>query len=104
MCLCVGHAMICLGPVHVGMLASQGNTINGLSGWRVMQATGKRLVVVSRVSVCIWAIIMGIAMSIAQAATINVNWLITIIGTPNCVLSPLICRFQAQHTDGCVMA
>ena len=45
-----------------------------------MQATGKKLVLVSRVGVCIWAIIMGCAMSIAQAATINVNWLITIIG------------------------
>ena len=52
-----------------------------------MQATGKKLVVVSRVSVCIWAIIMGIAMSIAQAATINVNWLITIIGARSCAAS-----------------
>lgn len=38
--------------------------------------------VVSRVGVCVWAIVMGAAMCIAQAAGINVNWLITIIGTP----------------------
>lgn len=44
------------------------------------QASGERLVMVSRASVCFWAIVMGCAMSIAQAATINVNWLITIIG------------------------
>lgn len=31
---------------------------------------------------------MGCAMSIAQAATINVNWLITIIGGPT--LPPLL--------------
>ena len=63
--------------------------------WRAMQATGKRLVVVSRVSVCIWAIIMGIAMSIAQAATINVNWLITIIGARVCASSHLTCHFSS---------
>ena len=44
-----------------------------------------------------WAVIMGIAMSIAQAATINVNWLITIIGARRCVFSPLSCPFQATH-------
>ncbi|BDA49838.1 Urea-proton symporter DUR3 [Coccomyxa sp. Obi] len=44
------------------------------------QATGGQLVVVSRVGVCVWAIVMGAAMCIAQAAGINVNWLITIIG------------------------
>ena len=35
---------------------------------------------VSRVGVCVWAVIMGCIMSIAQVAGINVNWLITIIG------------------------
>ena len=46
------------------------------------QASGGKLITVSRISVCVWAVIMGCAMSIAQAATINVNWLITIIGEP----------------------
>lgn len=45
-----------------------------------LQATGQQLVRVSRIGVCVWAVIMGIAMTIAQAASINVNWLITIIG------------------------
>lgn len=45
-----------------------------------MQATGKQLVRVSRIAVCVWAVVMGCAMCIAQAASINVNWLITIIG------------------------
>ncbi|KAK9904775.1 hypothetical protein WJX75_002276 [Coccomyxa subellipsoidea] len=44
------------------------------------QATGKQLVSVSRIAVCVWAVVMGCAMCIAQAASINVNWLITIIG------------------------
>jgi hypothetical protein len=35
---------------------------------------------VSRIAVVIWAIIMGIIMCIAQAANINVDWLILIIG------------------------
>jgi hypothetical protein len=43
-------------------------------------ASGSRLVMVSRVLVCVWAIIMGAIMCIAQATNINVNWLITIIG------------------------
>ena len=60
-----------------------------------MQATGKKLVLVSRVGVCIWAIIMGCAMSIAQAATINVNWLITIIGA----LIPTILPRPRGHTQ-----
>ena len=47
-----------------------------------MQASGGKLVTVSRIAVCVWAIIMGCAMCIAQAANINVNWLITIIGAP----------------------
>jgi len=44
------------------------------------QASGERLVWVSRIAVLVWAIIMGIAMSVAQVANINVNFLITIIG------------------------
>lgn len=52
----------------------------------VVQATGGQLVWVSRVGVCVWAIIMGAAMCIAQAAGINVNWLITIIGAPGTIL------------------
>ncbi len=40
----------------------------------------ERLVRVSRVAVFVWAVIMGIAMSVAQVANINVNFLITIIG------------------------
>ncbi len=44
------------------------------------QANSKRLVMVSRIAVVIWAIIMGIIMCIAQAANINVDWLILIIG------------------------
>ena len=35
---------------------------------------------VSRLGVFIWAIVMGCAMSVAQKASINVNFLITIIG------------------------
>ncbi len=45
-----------------------------------LQASGERLVRVSRVAVFVWAVIMGIAMSVAQVANINVNFLITIIG------------------------
>lgn len=48
------------------------------------QADGKRLVLVSRVGVCVWAVIMGAIMCIAQVAGINVNWLITIIGAARC--------------------
>ena len=44
------------------------------------QASGERLVRVSRVAVFVWAVVMGIAMSVAQVANINVNFLITIIG------------------------
>lgn len=45
-----------------------------------MQADGKKLVLVSRVGVCCWAVFMGALMCVAQVANINVNWLITIIG------------------------
>ncbi|KAK9816495.1 hypothetical protein WJX72_001008 [[Myrmecia] bisecta] len=44
------------------------------------QASGERLLMVSRISVCIWAVIMGCASCIVQAASINVNWLIIVIG------------------------
>lgn len=46
------------------------------------QASGERLVCVSRIMVFVWAIVMGCAMSVAQVASINVNFLITIIGAP----------------------
>ena len=49
--------------------------------WRT-QASGERLVWVSRIMVFVWAIVMGCAMSVAQVASINVNFLITIIGAP----------------------
>ena len=42
---------------------------------------------VSRIMVFVWAIVMGCAMSVAQVASINVNFLITIIGAPNTLLS-----------------
>ena len=45
-----------------------------------MQADGPHLVMVSRIAVAVWAIIMGIAMCIAQVANININWLILLIG------------------------
>ena len=44
------------------------------------QASGERLVRVSRIGVICWATFMGIIMCIAQVAQINVNWLINIIG------------------------
>ncbi|KAK9840778.1 hypothetical protein WJX81_004136 [Elliptochloris bilobata] len=44
------------------------------------KASGERLVWVSRIMVFVWAIVMGCAMSVAQVANINVNFLITIIG------------------------
>ena len=44
------------------------------------QADGPHLVMVSRIAVAVWAIIMGIAMCIAQVANININWLILLIG------------------------
>ena len=40
----------------------------------------------SRIAVCVWALIMGAIMCIAQVAGINVNWLITIIGAMRCQL------------------
>ena len=46
------------------------------------QASGERLVWVSRIMVFVWAVVMGCAMSVAQVASINVNFLITIIGAP----------------------
>ena len=45
-----------------------------------VQADGPHLVLVSRIAVAVWAIIMGIAMCIAQVANININWLILLIG------------------------
>ena len=45
-----------------------------------VQADGPHLVMVSRIAVAVWAIIMGIAMCIAQVANININWLILLIG------------------------
>ena len=45
-----------------------------------MQADGPHLVMVSRIAVAVWAVIMGIAMCIAQVANININWLILLIG------------------------
>ena len=47
-----------------------------------LQADGAHLVRVSRIAVAVWAIIMGIAMCIAQVAGINVNWLVLLIGEP----------------------
>ena len=47
-----------------------------------VQASGERLVWVSRIMVFVWAVVMGCAMSVAQVAGINVNFLITIIGAP----------------------
>ena len=44
---------------------------------------------VSRVAVLVWAIIMGIAMCIAQVANINVNWLVLLIGAHSYDSSPL---------------
>ena len=52
--------------------------ISALSG--CMQADGPHLVMVSRIAVAVWAVIMGIAMCIAQVANININWLILLIG------------------------
>ena len=46
--------------------------------WR--QALGPRLIWVSRIGVVVWSIIMGIAMTVVQAANININWLINSIG------------------------
>ena len=45
-----------------------------------VQANGPHLVMVSRIAVAVWAVIMGIAMCIAQVANININWLILLIG------------------------
>ena len=45
-----------------------------------VQADGPHLVMVSRIAVAVWAVIMGIAMCIAQVANININWLILLIG------------------------
>ena len=52
--------------------------IPDFSGW--VQADGPHLVMVSRIAVAVWAVIMGIAMCIAQVANININWLILLIG------------------------
>jgi hypothetical protein len=60
--------------------ACSGNRVGRSDGSWPNQASGERLVWVSRVAVLVWAIIMGIAMSVAQVANINVNFLITIIG------------------------
>ena len=54
-----------------------------------LQADGAHLVTVSRVAVAVWAVIMGIAMCIAQVANINVNWLVLLIGALSCDSSPL---------------
>ena len=45
-----------------------------------LQALGPRLIWVSRIGVVVWSIIMGIAMTVVQAANININWLINSIG------------------------
>ena len=66
-----------------------------------LQASGAKLVTVSRVSVCVWAIIMGCAMSIAQAATINVNWLITIVGSPSLPPAGAMTCGVAVHPAAC---
>ncbi|CAK0787648.1 hypothetical protein CVIRNUC_010870 [Coccomyxa viridis] len=44
------------------------------------KALGPRLIWVSRIGVVVWSIIMGIAMTVVQAANININWLINSIG------------------------
>eukprot|EP00891_Asterochloris_glomerata_P002745 jgi/Astpho2/2745/Aster-00924 len=44
------------------------------------KASGEKLVWISRCGVGVWAIVMGLAMTVVQAAHINVNWLITVIG------------------------
>lgn len=54
---------------------------------------------VSRVAVAVWAVIMGIAMCIAQVANINVNWLVLLIGAFSCDSSPL-CHVSSI-THGC---
>ena len=56
-----------------------------------LQADGAHLVRVSRIAVAVWAIIMGIAMCIAQVAGINVNWLVLLIGEP-------LPAFKDQHS------
>ena len=45
-----------------------------------LQALGPRLIWVSRIGVVVWSIIMGISMTVVQAANININWLINSIG------------------------
>ena len=54
-----------------------------------LQANGAHLVTVSRTAVTAWAIIMGIAMCIAQVANINVNWLVLLIGALSYDTPPL---------------
>ena len=40
-----------------------------------VQASGPELVLVSRITVFVWAVIMGAAISIFQSAGVNVYWL-----------------------------
>ena len=58
------------------------NCMSSLTCKACLQADGAHLVRVSRIAVAVWAIIMGIAMCIAQVAGINVNWLVLLIGEP----------------------
>jgi hypothetical protein len=51
------------------MVSKQGHALLLL-----LQATGKRLVWVSRIGVLAWAIFMGVIMCIAQICNLNVNW------------------------------
>lgn len=46
----------------------------------LLQALGPRLIWVSRIGVVVWSLVMGIAMTVVQAANININWLINSIG------------------------
>lgn len=45
-----------------------------------MQALGPRLILVSRLGVVVWSLVMGVAMTVVQAANINISWLINSIG------------------------
>ncbi len=54
---------------------------------------------VSRVGVCVWAVIMGAIMCIAQDAGINVNWLITIIGATRCIACGNLACTECEQCD-----
>ena len=62
-----------------------------------LQADGAHLVRVSRVAVAVWAVIMGIAMCIAQVAGINVNWLVLLIGEPLQLQAACLSRLECLH-------